>query len=269
MKLSTPSRAVSLAYRKKHLIVFDLDGTLAKTKSEVDAEMVSVFRALLEQKNIAVIGGGKYALFKKQLVSHLAYPKELLARLYLFPTTATSFYRYQKGWKKIYRLELSKGERAQIKRAFREVFKEINYVHPVKTYGKVIEDRGTQVTFSALGQEIVAVLGEEGVRMKEEWTRKNTPLKMRIANLVSKKLPKLEVRAAGFTSIDVTRKGIDKVYGIRQIEKHLHIRVKDMLFIGDALAPGGNDYAVRKTGVDCIAVHGPEDTKKIMRSLTM
>jgi hydroxymethylpyrimidine pyrophosphatase-like HAD family hydrolase len=90
---------------------------------------------------------------------------------------------------------------------------------------------------------------------------------MKIAKLVAKRLPNLEVRAAGFTSIDVTRKGIDKAYGIRQIQKQLHVPVKKMLFIGDAIFPGGNDYAVVRTGVDYIPVKGPEETKRIIKKL--
>ena len=85
--------------------------------------------------------------------------------------------------------------------------------------------------------------------------------------MVQKRLPGFAVHAAGFTTIDITREGIDKAYGIRQIQKHLKIPTKKMLFIGDALFKGGNDYAARKTGVDCIAVRGLEDTKRIIRKL--
>jgi phosphomannomutase len=255
--------------QKKELIVFDLDGTLAPSKAVMDAEMAGLFARLLAAKKVAVIGGGKYALFKLQLMAALkSCPPALFKNLYLFPTTSTSFYRYKNGWKNIYTLNLSKEERARIKKAFKEVFKETGYVHPKKVYGPVIEDRGTQVTFSALGQEIVAVLGKKkGVRLKDEWKRKNTKIKMKMAKLLAKRLPGLEVHAAGFTSIDVTRKGIDKAYGVRQIEKQLHVPIGKMLFVGDALFPGGNDYAAKRTGVDCIAVRDPEDTKKIVRKI--
>ena len=90
---------------------------------------------------------------------------------------------------------------------------------------------------------------------------------MKIAKLMAKYLPNFEVRAAGHTSMDVTKKGIDKAYGLKQIEKHLHVKIRDMLFIGDAIFPGGNDYAVVKTGVDYIPVKDPQETKKIIRSI--
>ena len=152
----------------KDLIVFDLDGTLTETKSNLKPDMSRALVALLKKKTVAIIGGGTYKQFRKQFVHELRCPRPLLARLFLFPTTANRFYRYRSGWKKVYSFELSKRERGDIKRAFRDVLREIHYVPPKKVYGKVIEDRGTQVTFSALGQDIVATLGAKGVRLKEE-----------------------------------------------------------------------------------------------------
>ncbi len=251
----------------KALVVFDLDGTLTKTKSNLEPDMSKALEELLKKKKVAVIGGGTYKQFRKQLVARLTVPTYLLSRLFLFPTTANAFYRYNKGWKNIYTFKLSDRERREIKKAFRDVLHEIKYVPPRKTYGKVIEDRGTQVTFSALGQDVVAMLGPKGVKLKEQWTKKNTPLKIKIATLVQKRLPNLEVHASGYTSIDVTKKGIDKAYGIRQIKKYLHVPIGRMVFIGDALFPGGNDYAARRTGIQCIAVRGPEDTKKVIKRI--
>lgn len=252
----------------KNLIVFDLDGTLTRTKSPMDSEMAAFVTRLLAVKRVAVIGGGKYGLFKTLFLQRLKARKGLLKNLFLFPTTATSFYAYKSGWKKIYALYLSRAERNKIRKAFHEAFRKIGYKHPSRVYGRVIEDRGTQITFSALGQDVVAILGEKrGVALKEKWLRENRDMKMRIAKLLVKLLPEFEVRAAGFTSIDVTKKGIDKGYGLRQIEKYAHERIKNMLFIGDAIFPGGNDYAIVRTGVDYIPVTGPAKTKAIIRTL--
>ncbi len=252
---------------KKSLIVFDLDGTLTETKTPLAPDMSGALVALLKNAKVALVGGGSWKQFKKQFIAQFLCPRELLPRLFLFPTTATSFYRYHGGWKKVYAEELPKTERQRIKKAFRDVLKEMHYLPPKKTYGKIIEDRKSQVTFSALGQDVVARLGAKGVRLKETWTKKNGPLKLEITKLVQKRLPNLEVHAAGFTSIDVTKKGIDKAYGIRQIERHLRIPVKEMLFIGDAIFPGGNDYAVVKTGIKAIKVSGPKETKKIIERI--
>lgn len=263
MKISNPARATS-----KDLIVFDLDGTIVPSKAPMDPQMSALITRLLAVKKVAIISGGKYSLFKTLFLKYLKTPKPLLKNLFLFPTTATSFYVYKSGWKNVYALYLSKTEKNKIRKAFRDTFKKMGYRHPQKTYGTVIEDRGTQITFSALGQNVVAILGKkQGVALKTKWLRENRDVKMTMAKLLAKLLPELEVRAAGFTSIDITRRGIDKAYGLRQIKKHLHMNIKEILFVGDAILPGGNDYAVVKTGVDYIPVVGPTQTKYVIRVL--
>lgn len=235
----------------------------------MDPEMAKLMAQLLAAKKVAVIGGGKYGLFKEQLAPlyRLKLSKQLLEKLFLFPSTATSFYRYNSGWKNIYALQLSLAERNKVKKAFRTVLKEIGYA-PKRVYGKMIEDRGTQVTLSTLGQDVVAILGtKRGVALKTKWAKENRELKMKIGRMVAKLVPELEVHVAGFTSIDVTKKGIDKAYGLKQIQKYVHVPIKDMLFVGDAIFPGGNDYAVVRTGVDYVPVTGPEQTKEIIRAV--
>lgn len=251
-------------YQNKALIVFDLDGTLAPSKSIVDRQMVILILRLLEKKKMAVIGGGKYSLFQEQLLDQLPKKDERLKNLFLFPTTSNAFYRYDGRWKNVYAHNLSTPEKQRIRKAFRETLRKIRYAAPKKVYGVTLEDRLTQMSWSPLGQEVVAKLGKKGIRMKELWKEKNDALRFQIAKLLQKVLPKLEVRVGGLTTIDVTKRGIDKAYGVRQIKKVLKIPIKDMLFVGDALYPGGNDYAARRTGIECVQVRDPRDTKKII-----
>ncbi len=259
--------------KPKDLIVFDLDGTLAPTKAQMDKEMAGLVKSLLKEKKVAIIGGGKFELFKYQFLDRLSasggkVSNDLYKKLFLFPVTSTTFLRHQgRAWKKVYAHNLSKSEVKKIMAAFKKVLEEINYQHPKKVYGKSIENRGSQITWSALGQDVVEILGKKGVELKNRWRDANTPLKLKIAKHLRKYLPGLEVHAAGHTSIDITKKGIDKAYGLKQIEKYLHVPIRKMLFVGDAIFPGGNDYAVTKTAVDYIPVKGPGDTKSIIRHL--
>lgn len=251
--------------KPKKLVVFDLDGTLAESKTPVDSEMVELIEQLLKTKKMAVVGGGKYEIFKWQLVSHLKFPKNLLKNLALFPTSSNAYYKYDSGWKKVYSLNITTQEKKQIRNAFEETYKEMGYKHPKKVYGDILEDRKSQMSWSPLGQDIVTVLGKKGLKLKEDWKKNYDHIRTKIANSVAKKLPNLEVRVGGITTIDVTKKGIDKAYGINQMEKYLKIKIKDMLYVGDAIFPGGNDYAAVRTGIDYIKIETPEDTKKIIR----
>jgi HAD superfamily hydrolase (TIGR01484 family) len=249
----------------KSLIVFDLDGTLTETKSDMKPDMAAALRRLLQVKRVAVIGGASHAQFEEQFIRHLRCSSKLLANLFLFPTTASAFYRYQRGrWKKVYARKLARSQKKRIRAAFQAVFKKIHYARPRKIYGRLIADKGSELSYSFLGQDVVKQLGARGVLLKKAWTRKNAPFKLKVARLVQRRVPDLEVRAAGYTTIDVTRKGLDKAYGLREIRDVLEVPIKNMLFIGDALGPGGNDAPAKTTGVKCIAVRGPADTKKVI-----
>jgi hypothetical protein len=72
----------------------------------------------------------------------------------------------------------------------------------------------------------------------------------------------------GSTSIDVTLPGIDKAYGIRKLRDVLGVSIADMLYVGDALFPGGNDYPARETGATCIQVRDPDETKRVIEAVT-
>lgn len=245
-------------WRDKKLIVFDLDGTLTESKKELDIEMAQLLRKLLGKKTVAVIAGGLYHQFRKQFLPFLKSSEAELKNLFLFPASATSFYqRKNKSWKKIYEKRLSSPEKKKIKKAFVRAFGEIRYRHPSKTYGKIIEDRASQITFSALGQKALL----EG---KREWN-KISDQRPKIKATLDRLLPKFEIRLGGLTSIDVTRKGIDKAYGIRQIMKYLRVKKEDVLFVGDALYKGGNDFPVKKTGVETLQILGPDETKHFIR----
>ena len=138
---------------------------------------------------------------------------------------------------------------------------------PEKTYGEIIENRGSQITWSALGQDVVKILGDKGVELKNKWREENTPLKLKIAKMLQEELSNLEIHAAGYTSIDITKPGIDKAYGLHQIEEHLGIKIENMLFVGDAIFEGGNDYAITKTPVNYVQVKDPQETKAVIKAV--
>jgi phosphomannomutase len=244
------------------IIVFDLDDTLAESKCKVTRSMSRALKRLLKRFDVAVISGGAWPQFQSQLVSMLTLTKKEAKRLYLFPTSGTSFYRSSDGkeWKRIYCESLAEEEVRKITGAFNEVLANPGIDLPEKTWGDRIENRGTQVTFSAMGQEAP-------VEEKKKWDPTFGKRLVLIEKLLQL-IPEFDIKAGGSTSIDVTRKGVDKGYGILQMEKHLGINRRDILFVGDALFPGGNDYAVKQLGVKCIETSGPEHTYKIIEDIS-
>ena len=241
----------------KQLIVFDLDGTLAKSKSSLDAEMASLILKLLTVAKVAVISGGGWPQFEAQLLSNLKTGGGLPG-LFLLPTCGTKFYRYEGEWKLIYSEDLSKDERKKIIASLQQAVKESGIKFP-QLWGEQIEDRGSQVTFSALGQQ--APLAE-----KEKWDPDFSKRK-KITAILNPLIPSFSVHMGGATSIDITKPGIDKAYGIHKLRDILGIELEDMLFVGDAIFPGGNDYPAKQAGVVSICVRDPDETKRVIEAI--
>ncbi len=239
----------------KELIVFDLDGTLAESKSPLDAQMVELLNALLSVTRVAVISGGDWPQFDSQVLSR-GLAASGLENLSLLPTCGAKFYRYQARWKKIYSEDLTGSQKQQIIGALKRTVESLGY-QPEETWGETIEDRGTQITLSALGQQ--APLAK-----KEKWDPDFAKRK-KMKTILDDLIPEFSVRLGGTTSVDITRPGIDKAYGIGKLRDVLGVDTSGMLFIGDALFPGGNDYPAIEAGVTSIEVKDPDDTKLVIR----
>jgi len=238
--------------------VFDLDGTLADSKSAVDPEMSGLLHDLLAIVKVAVISGGGWPQFEKQLVSNLPHD-ELLANLSLLPTCGTKFYRYESAdWKKIYSEDFTADQREKILDSLKKAI-EVAAFKIEKLWGEQIEDRGSQITFSALGQQAPL---EEKLKWDPDLTKRK-----KIKAILDKSIPEFSVRTGGSTSIDITKPGIDKAYGIRKLRDLLGISLKEMIFIGDALYVGGNDYPAEQAGVVSIPVKDPDETKRVTQAI--
>jgi HAD superfamily hydrolase (TIGR01484 family) len=241
----------------KKLIVFDLDGTLAESKSSLDAEMAGLLNALLRIVKVSVISGGDWSQFEKQVLANLS-ADDRLRNLSLLPTCGTRFYKYETSWKKLYSEDFTGDEKKRIISSLKQATNSPD-VKPRKTWGDMIEDRGSQITFSGLGQQ--APLAE-----KKKWDP-DFKKRKRIETILTKLIPEFSVRLGGATSIDVTKPGIDKAYGIRKLRDILGISIKEMIFIGDAIFPGGNDYPPEEAGVFSIEVKDPHETKRVIEAI--
>ncbi len=241
----------------KRLIVFDLDGTLAESKSAIDAEMAKLLNALLKIVKVAVISGGAWPQFEKQVLAHLRDGAGL-KNLSILPTCGTKFYQYDEQWKLLYSEDLPDVEKKKIIESLQQAVAASE--GPEKqVWGELIEDRGSQITFSALGQQ--APLEE-----KKKWDPDFNKRK-KIKAALEKLIPEFSVRLGGATSVDVTQQGIDKAYGIRKLRDILPMPIEEMIFVGDALFPGGNDYPAKEAGALSIEVKDPHETKRVIEAI--
>ncbi len=224
----------------KKLIVFDLDGTLAESKSAIDAEMAKFLNSLLDLVKVSVISGGAWLQFEKQVLAHLSHDQRL-KNLSLLPTCGTKFYRYESKWELLYSEDFTDAEKQKITSSLKKAM-ELSDCKVEKVWGDVIEDRGSQITFSALGQQ--APLPE-----KKKWDPDFSKRKGMKA-ILDKLIPEFSVRLGGATSVDVTKHGIDKAYGIRKLRDVLSIPISEMVFHWGCRVPrGGTIIQQKKRGL--------------------
>ena len=241
----------------KELIAFDLDGTLAASKASIDAEMAQLLASLLPIVQVAIISGGAWRQFQEQVLAHLPYD-ECLKNLSLLPTCGTRFYRYESAWQQLYSEDFTAAQKGKIVASLHQVSGSLG-CQVARVWGEVIEDRGSQITFSALGQQAPL---EEKAKWDPDFTKRR-----KMQAVLDTLIPEFSVRLGGATSIDVTKHGIDKAYGIRKLRDVLHIAIEKMIYIGDAVFPGGNDYPAKEAGALCIAVKDPHETKRVIEAI--
>ena len=236
------------------MIAFDLDGTLAVTKSPISESMAHLLRELLSPYEVCVISGGAFEQFRSQLIERLDASPEQLARLHIVPTSGTRYLRFDANtleWVTQYAEDLRPETRERIAEVLTCGAKTLGYWE-LNPSGPIIDDRGTQVTFSALGQQAPAA-------KKYAWDPDGSKRRS-LRDFAAQRLPDLEVHLGGTTSVDVTNTGIDKAYGMRKLMATVGLATDDILFFGDQLGEGGNDHPVKSLGIDTISVIGWDET---------
>jgi HAD superfamily hydrolase (TIGR01484 family) len=256
------------------VLVFDLDGTIARSKLPLDEEMAHLLQRTIDRGSvIVVISGAGYKQFRNQVLDTLeeswdkGFTYRRLRNLILLPLNGSEVYLFEgfpAKWERILSSDFSEKEKQQIFDAFEKALFQSGFKQSTKTYGELIEDRGGQITFSALGQQAP-------LELKKEYDpdhQKRLVIKKHLDVL----LPDFEVRIGGTTSIDVNRKGRDKAYGLDLVLSNIIGPTYDQflpkcLFVGDALFEGGNDESVKRLKIPCHQVETVSDTKELIQNL--
>jgi HAD superfamily hydrolase (TIGR01484 family) len=242
------------------VVAFDLDQTLTESKAPLTPSMALLLEKLLARTKVAVASGGKFEIFKAHVAGLLPATANL-GNLYALPTSGAAFYEYKNGeWTSVYQVVIPEEDAKNIMETMDRIAHEsgtIDYTQP--SWGERIEYRMSQVTLSALGQE--APIPE-----KLAWDP-TMEKRVKLRNLIAAALPTYDVKRGGATSIDVTVHGVNKAYGMRKLSEYLSIPIADMIYVGDALFPGGNDEVVKETGIRTVQVAGPEETAQVIEGL--
>ena len=243
----------------KKLIAFDVDGTISLSRSKIDSEMADLLKQLLQVKQVALITGGAFADIKRQVLDEIGLDNPFNKNLTLLPTNGGGFWIFTEKWLEISSHKLTIEEKEKIIKILEEIDAGDPELCDNKSYGREIQDRESQITYAAYGEDAPQEL-------KQAW---DPDFKKRISlqNKLMEKLPEFEVKIGGTTSIDITSKGMDKAYAMNKLMKYFNLEKKDIAFFGDAVYENGNDYPVFLMNIDTVKVSGVEETKEIIREL--
>lgn len=244
----------------KKVLAFDLDETLNVAKTPMTPEIAEVFAELLNYYPMCVISGQNFEQFLIQVVDTLPNPsEEQLQNLHLMVTQGGRYYRREQGeWKLVYNYDLTPEQVASISNALETAARELGYWEE-NPAGEIIENRLSQVSLSALGQK---ALPEDKYKWDPDMTKRNA-----IAARAKEIAPEFEYEVGGTTTINVNVPGMNKTFGMTKLMEQLGVSKEEILFFGDMVQPGGNDYPVIQMGVETIAVKKWQDTTFALRGI--
>lgn len=247
----------------KKIIAFDVDGTLTVSKTLITESMANLIKELVKQKMIIAIAGGSFKQLETQFIPPLLNDNSLIPfihNLILLPTSGSQRYEYdeiKKEWKLTDKEPLDVDVKKRAIKLLQEVINNPIYEIPPNPIGEIIEDRDTQITFTPNGQQAPVELK---LRFDPDRNKRE-----KIKAILSPQLPEVDLLINGTSSIDILPKGFNKAVGLMRFLDKIGLSKMDVIFIGDALFPGGNDYSVYEAGFDTIAVKNPGETEAIIK----
>lgn len=247
----------------KKVLAFDIDQTLNVAKTPITEEIADLLVKCLAHFEICPISGQKFDQFLIQIVDRLPdHSPELLKHLHLFVAQGTQYYRFENGdWHQIYNYPLTNDQVNKISATIKQAAKELGYWEEDKLQpgDEIIENRLSQVTFSALGQKA-------GTEAKYAWDPDHQKRQQIVARC-KELAPEFDYEIGGTTSINAITPGMNKVFGMTHLLEELNVQKEDILYFGDMTEPGGNDYPVVEMGIDTITVRNHEDTAYALRGI--
>ena len=223
------------------IVLFDMDGTLTEPRKEIKYSMIKTLRLLQKDHAIGVVTGSDFDYVKQQLDPAFDLGGVNLANLHLFPCNGTKYYRWKgNGFKCEYTDEMIKmvgqeNYRYLIQTLFSmQLLISVSYDLPYT--GTFFQYRGSMLNWCPIGRSA-------GDAERKAWAIADKKFGIRklyvasIEDVIQEKSMPLQVALGGSTSFDIFPTGWDKTYVLKHLDMY-----KEIIFIGDACAPGGNDY---------------------------
>ena len=249
----------------KKVLAFDIDQTLNVAKTPITDDIAQLLIKCLDHFEICPISGQKFDQFLIQIANRLidrGATTAQLQHLHLFVAQGTQYYRYEgTDWQQVYNYPLTDDEVQKITNAIESAARELGYWEEdrLQQGDEIIENRLSQVTFSALGQKAKT-------EDKYAWDP-DCKKREKIVEKAKERAPEFDYEIGGTTSINAFTPGMNKKFGMTHLLEELKVKKEDILYFGDMTQPGGNDYPVKEMGIDTITVRSHEDTAYALRGI--
>ncbi|MAF99209.1 MAG: hypothetical protein CMH61_01215 [Nanoarchaeota archaeon] len=242
-------------FENKKIIMADVDDTTCDSCQLISEPMAQQISTMIQNGyTFAFISGTDSENLMKMISSKVKEEHHILG------ATGTNYTYVKNGLTEEQYSQLLTGEQKNlIFSAVNSMIEEFS-LEPATSREDQIMDRGSQITLSTLGRNapsiVKAAYDPDGNKRK----RMVTYLRQFLSSEV------FDIHIGGTTSVDITQKGTDKEKGIREFLAFHNYDAKDVIYFGDKIYPGGNDYAALRI-VDCISVKNPEETLLRLKEL--
>ncbi len=246
----------------KKLIAFGLNGTLSVSREPVPEQMTKLIVRLAATYDICIITGETFSQCEQRLLARLRMNARAKQRVHILSTYGTCYHKYdstQRKWIRCYAEDLTSDQKRHIVGVIIACAKELGLWSP-RPYGASIDDRYSQITYSALGQDAP-------IQKKYLWAERHGAARKVLRRRVAARLAGYEVRLGGTTSLDVMRSGVNKLYGMKLFLGHSRLRAKDIIYISSRLGRGDSDYDLRELDMSFVEVGGYQDTAYVLEGI--
>lgn len=253
----------------KHIVLFDLDGTLTVPRGAITTENIDALRKLSKFAQIGIVTGSTFEYIFQQIPNDILVELDVL----LFPCNGTEYHKFhskRQNWEQ-------QGDPVRMQDVlgqdfWRELNKEVYALqarlmqgHPELEYtSDFVVDRKSMINWCPIGRQAGTVARRLFEKQDNLYGIRNRYHKMIYRAIRQYGKDKIVIKLGGNTSFDIYPVGWDKTFVMRHFDK-------DTItwFVGDRCGPSGNDYEIychhhaRNRGfkvVECDETSGVIDT---------
>jgi len=232
----------------KHVVLFDMDGTLTEPRKPFASTLSSPLRQLARLAEIGIVTGSDSPLLQEQMQPVLT-DNSIRYSLHVLPCNGTQYLKPPVFPSEPHSLTESNSMQKQMgKVAWRRLMEIIINQQlraselDIPLSGHFINNRESLINWCPIGRSATDKERKMFERFDKKYKFRKRVLNELRSELTSATIDNVTVKLGGETSFDIYPTGWDKTYSLRYFEN------STVWFVGDrAQSPKGNDYEIFKS----------------------